>query len=156
MSTSITPPYRPAAKHQHSISEIDGLQTELDDINGQIDKVLYSGTSDVGAPWVLDLSWAELLSGVPDSTGSGIAKIAIYGRTGAGVLAKGFYEVSAIWDNFGGGDLGNLETGVMDMMDSTEAFTVTTAESSGKLRLTMESTATRPLNASIIYSKTTS
>jgi len=25
MSTSITPPYRPAAKHQHSISEVDGL-----------------------------------------------------------------------------------------------------------------------------------
>ena len=51
--------------------------------------------------------------------------------------------------------MGNLETGVMDMMDSTGAFTVTTGESNGKLRLTMESTATRPLNASIVYSKTT-
>lgn len=47
MSTSITPPYRPAAMHQHSISEIDGLQAELDEAPST--KVNYSDITASGS-----------------------------------------------------------------------------------------------------------
>jgi len=43
MSTSITPPYRPAAKHQHSISEIDGL-------NVIASEIIISSLADLPAP----------------------------------------------------------------------------------------------------------
>ena len=125
-------------------------QAELDATNAKIDKTLYSGAADSGSPWILDLSSEELLEGLTHSELYGVAKIAVYGNFQSGLNAKGFYEVSAIWDDTGTGIL-NLETGVSDLMDSYESFTISTSTVSGKLRLTMESTTPKTIYASIIY-----
>lgn len=130
----------------------DALEDDIADTNAKIDKTLYSGDAESGLPWTLDLGLDELREGWTVATLAGVAKIAVYGSFSSGTTRKGFYEVTAIWDATGGGDVINLKTGVSDLMDSTGAFTITTSLVSGKLRLVMESSSLKTLYVSIIYS----
>ena len=71
MSTSITPPYRPAAKHQHSISEIDDLQAELDKANSY-EITNTSATVDLAYQnHYIDPTSGDVILTLPDSQAAG-------------------------------------------------------------------------------------
>ena len=82
--------------------------------------------------------WVEIYDGADLGAGSGYAELTIFGAIGSGPTAKGSYTVNMIWDSTGGGTtINNLETSIVDNLDSSGAFTVTAAQVSGELEITV-------------------